>query len=433
MLLRKWETGERPDQLARILQHHLAHWGLRRFPSVGAYLAWEQQEVSAEALEQFERLAERRRKGTPLDDKAFYDFSAQPSLLPVLQSQRYDYYQTVGLAIASRIGEASAVLDFGCGVGILTTFYARLFPNRRFVGIDRSSASLEAATQKTKELGLSNVSFHCLGIDSGTSPPRETYDLILSSHALVQHEWDAGIPSESWRTFARKRDATHQLAFEHRTGLGAKLDWLSSALDAEGRMIVIEKTRPLARRIPFQRAMAARGFHMIEPPQPIRYWFFEEETADGPLYHLKKGKSLWVDWDESLEPDDGPQFDPLRLYRRATDVDVPLYENHKPSAQQVWERLNPRVLVKEATYEEADGRSFHVELGISGAHVYLYCANSFDQRQLVVYEREKAAALESYYKDIVEHMTRLSSLEDAVITRKEEEKDFRLEATPGFS
>lgn len=413
-------ADERVDQIARILQDHLAQWGLRRLASARAYLAWEQQEVSAEALQQFDRLAERRRRGGPLDDKAFYDLSAQPPLLAVLHSQRYDYYQTVGLAIALRIGEASAILDFGCGVGILTTFYARLFPDRRFVGIDRSSASIEAAKQKANELGLGNVRFLCLDIDSGASPPWETYELILSSHALVQHEWDSGIPSESWRTFARGRDATCQSAFERRMGLGTTLDWLSSALGEEGRMIVVEKTRQLARRVPFQRAVAARGFHLIEKPQPIRYRTLEDETEDGPLYHLKRGGHPWLEWDESPEPDDGPPVDPLRLGQRSTDADTPLYENHKPSAQQAWERLSPRIIVKEATYQEPDGRAFHVELGTSGAYVYLYCANSFDQRQLVVFESGRAAALANYYRDIVEHMSCFSSVEGSTMSEKGE-------------
>lgn len=411
---------ERLDQIARILQDHLAQWGLRRFASARAYLAWEQQEAPPEAFEQFDKLAKKRRRGDPLDDKAFYDLSAQPPLLSVLHSQRYDYYQTVGSAIISRIREASTILDFGCGVGILTTFYARLLPDRCFVGIDRSSASIEAAKRKADELGLGNVSFHCLDIDSGAHPPWETYDLILSSHALVQHEWDSGIPSESWQTFARGRDAARQSAFERRTGLGTTLDWLSSALAQEGRMIVVEKVRQLARRVPFQRAVAARGFHMLEKPQPIRYWTFEDETEDGPLYHLKKGGYSWLEWDESPEPDDGPRFDSLRLWRRSTDADAPLYENHKPSAQGAWERLSPRIVVKEANYQEPDGRAFHVELGTSGAYVYLYCANSFDQRQLVVYEREKAGALESYYRDIVEHMSCFSVVQDSTSSKKGE-------------
>ncbi|MFN3680838.1 MAG: methyltransferase domain-containing protein [Nitrospira sp.] len=415
-------ANEQVKQIDRILHDHLTQWGLRRLTSTRAYLAWEQREASAEDLAHFDRLAERRRGGDPLDDTAFYDLSVQPPLFAVLHSQRYDYYQTVGKAIASRIREASTILDVGCGAGILTTFYARLFPDRRFVGIDRSSVSIQVATQKAKELGLGNVSFRWLAIDSKASPPGETYDLILSSHVLVQHEWDSGIPSESWRTFARGRDAARQLAFERRTGVGAALDWLSRALAHEGRMIVVEKTRQLARRVPFQRAVAARGFHMIEKPQPIRYQLFEDAIDDGPLYHLKREGHSWLEWDESPEPDDNPPLNPLDLRYRPVAADAPLYENHKPSAQQAWERLNPRIIVKEATYQEPDGRAFHVELGTSGAYVYLYCANSFDQRQLVVYESRRAAVLEDYYRDITEHMISCSSVKDPAIGGKGESR-----------
>jgi hypothetical protein len=42
----------------------------------------------------------------------------------------------------------------------------------------------------------------------------------------------------------------------------------------------------------------------------------------------------------------------------------------------------------------------HVEWGRAGAFVYLYCANTFDQRQLVLIEPARAAVLETYYREI---------------------------------
>ena len=49
----------------------------------------------------------------------------------------------------SRIGAANRVLDFGCGVGILTTLYARHCPDTQFVGVDRSPGSIAAASPET--------------------------------------------------------------------------------------------------------------------------------------------------------------------------------------------------------------------------------------------------------------------------------------------
>jgi hypothetical protein len=43
----------------------------------------------------------------------------------------------------------------------------------------------------------------------------------------------------------------------------------------------------------------------------------------------------------------------------------------------------------------------HVELGRSDRLVYLYCANTFDQRQLVVMGTAQQEVLEQYYSEIL--------------------------------
>ena len=381
------------------LHDHLAWWGLTRFTTDREYFAWQQQELARADLNQLLAQVERKRSGDRRDDIAFYDMTAQPAVLPVLYSQRYDYYDTVGLRVMGRIGSATRVLDFGCGVGILTTFYARQFPDREFVGLDRSAVALAVAQQKASELGLANVHFDC--VDAETEQLSGRYDLIVATHALLQAEQDPGIPSESWRTFMRAHDAGRQASFEQRTGLGARLNRLSAVLGPNGRMIVCEKTRHLARRVPFQRALTERELQLAEPPELIRYQSVEEITNDGPLYHLEKGKPDITAWDELPEADNETLFDPLNPQRSPLVADGPLYENHQPSAQLAWERLNDRRVMQETTRQEPDGREVHVELGTSEGLVYLYCANTFDQRQLVIVEPTRAAMLNSYYQDII--------------------------------
>lgn len=385
--------------LQQSLHEHLAWWGLTRFTTDREYFAWQQQQLSRADLNQLHAHVERKRSGDRRDEIAFYDLTAQPAVLPVLYSQRYDYYDRVGLRVTARVGSATRVLDFGCGVGILTTFYARQFPDREFVGLDRSAGSLAVAQQKASELGLANIRFDC--VDAETEPLSGWYDLIVATHALLQAEQDPGIPSESWRTFRRAHDAGQQPSFEQRTGLGARLNRLSAVLGPNCRMIVCEKARQLARRVPFQRALAERGLQLAEPPELIRYQSIEEVTDDGPLFHLQKGKVGITAWDESPEPDDEAPFDPLDPPRSPPEADVPLYENHRPSAQAAWERLNDRQVTQEITHQEPDGRQVHVELGRSEGLVYLYCANTFDQRQLVIVEPARAAMLDSYYREII--------------------------------
>jgi SAM-dependent methyltransferase len=341
---------------------------------------------------------EQKRGGSTADEVLFYDATAHPNILPVLYSQQYDYYLAIGSRVADRMSGAQSILDVGCGVGILTTFYARQHPDKAFIGIDRSPASIARAQEQAKALGLTNVQFECLDLDHTT--PTRSFDLILTTHALVQAELDPGIPSRRWNTFERTGEGQQQADFERRTGIDTRLDRMRVLLSVQGRMIVFEKTRQLARRVPLQRALAARDLGLIEQPELIRYRLVEEVADDGPFYVLGRGASGQLLWDESPEPDEGRPFDRATLKTGLTDPDAPLYENHWPSAQRAWEQLHDKHLLKETTCQEPDGRQLHIELGQAEEGVYLYCANTLDQRQLVLVEPARTVMLESYYQKI---------------------------------
>jgi SAM-dependent methyltransferase len=381
------------------LEAHLAGWCLRQFTSDKAYFQWQRETLSPTEITALHRQVEQKRGGSSADEVAFYDATTHSNILPVLYSQQYDYYLAIGARVADRIGEARSILDVGCGVGILTTFYARQYPDKIFVGIDRSPDSIVRSQEQSKALGLTNVRFECLDLDH--TAPTCSYDLILATHALVQAEQDPGIPSRSWSTFDRAGEGQQQADFERRTGISVRLDRLSACLVQTGRMIVFEKTRQLARRVPLQRALAARDLGLIEQPELIRYRIIEEIADDGPFYVLGMGASRQIVWDESPEPDEGRPFDRSQLKTGSTVPDAPLYENHWPSAQFAWEQLYDKHLFKETTRQEPDGRQLYVELGQAEEWVYLYCANTFDQRQLVIVEPARMVMLESYYQEIV--------------------------------
>ena len=382
------------------LEAHLAEWGLRHFISDEAYFDWQRRMLAPEEIAALHASVEKKRLGTTEDETAFYDLSAAPRVLPVLYSQRVEYYRAVGPLVAARLADAATILDVGCGPGILTTYYARRNPLARVTGIDRSSVCIAEAQRKTEALHLENVRFECS--DLAAAPRGETYDCIVATHALVQSEQDPGLPSRNWRTFERAQDPLAQSAFERRTGLGPRLDRIVGATAPQGRIIVFEKTRQPARRVPVQRAFAARGLHLTEPPRPVRYAVVEDITEDGPLYVLARHAVDGIPWSELPEPDEGRPFDPGRPHSGAAGADVPLYENHWPSAQQVWEQLRDKTVVREDTSEESDGRQLHVELGTTEGLRYLYCANTFDQRQLVIVEPARAELLHTYYQEIIQ-------------------------------
>ncbi|MDR4480887.1 MAG: methyltransferase domain-containing protein [Nitrospira sp.] len=389
------------DEIRASLHDHLAAWGLRHVESDAAYFAWQRDVFTLQELANLHRHIEAKRQAAdgPAAEIAFYDLTAQPRSIPALYSQRYEYYCEVGARVARHLAGAPTMLDVGCGIGILTTFYAKRCPESTVVGIDRSPASIDLARRRAKELGLNNVRFECFDVEQRDLAGH--FDLIIATHTLLQAEQDPGVPSRDWRTFERSADAQAQQRFEQRTGVGIRLDRLRTGLTSHGRMVVFEKTRQLARRIPFQRALADRGFRLLAEPEPVRYRLVEEVTDDGPLYLLGLGvpEQAWP-WDEAPEADGMPPLDVESLHAVPAQGEQPLYDNHECSAQQVWMSLSGKQVTSQMTCDESDGRQLHVEWGRVGEWNYLYCANTFDQRQFVLIEPARAAVLENYYREI---------------------------------
>ena len=468
---------------------HLAAWGLRNFPDEDSYYAWQRQSLSGEQLRLLQQAAQTRREGGGADQD-FYDLAASPEILPVLYSQRYGYYHVLGPAIADALEGGERVLDVGCGVGILTTWYATCFPNVTFLGIDRSLKSIKVARQYAQSVHLENVSFSHCDVPQHEIPG--TFDAIVSTQALFQSESDPGLPSRSWTTFERARDERQQRSLEERTGIGPRLDWLLNVLAPSGRFVFFEKAVHPGRRTLFQRALEARGCVAVTEPRLLTYSELGEPLEEGPLYVVKRGPAFpAVAFREDVRHDpqqglyrcQGPhadfvyarlpkddahsekvgatfdrngwyetgrtggglgyvrlmihgtfsgllvgmeEFQPLmvelvrhtmrqgqepvetRLTRlwpeqaSGSAEQVPLYENHFPVAEQVWRKLPDRVVLQEQTDEEADGRQRHIEYGRCAGNVhYLYWANTFDQRQIVIMEQERSALLETYFAESI--------------------------------
>jgi len=483
-------------ELSHRIEQHLQSWGLKLFKNEPDYFQWQRSVLSAADLSSLQQLIKYRQdQDNPTADIQFYDLAAAPEILPVLYSQRYRFFSEVGVAIAQRLASARCVLDFGCGVGILTTFWASAFPDIEFVGIDRSSKSIAAAAEQAIQRQLPNIRFESCQVphDKMTG----IYDCIVSTHALFQAENSPGLCSADWNTFARSHDSARQREAEEQTGVGERLDELCQVLSASGKMILCEKTRHLGRRILLQQAFTQRELQLTSTPMSLAYETVGEPVEDGPLYEIvREGHEPALDWSEEPEWKKGQSlYDcsgdvvrqmslALELFQNApsdkiqlkeviggctlqvgvwrnaisygylsttsgfqgmllgsvrdspvivqswkrftamTELEiqelileiwgqedvtpaqepVPGYENHTVAAQEVWSALPDRTIQKEQTFRESDGRAMHIELGHSGALTYIYWANTYDQRQLMLVDSRHDDWLVSYYQESLAEM-----------------------------
>ncbi len=482
--------------LQRQLDDHLQSWGLKQFQTEAAYYQWQETVLSVSTLSSLQQFSQHRQQAEDSSrDICFYDLAATPEILPVLYSQRYHFFRELGVAIAERLATAKRVLDFGCGVGILTTFWATLFPDIEFVGLDRSPQSIAMASEQAAQRQLRNVRFEQAHIPRDVI--RGLYDCLISTHVLFQSEVDPGLSSTNWMTFDRTQDRSLQQGIEERTGVGERLDALCRALTKNGKLLLCEKTQHLGRRVFFQRVLAHRGFQNLGEPKMVTYTLIDERIEDGPLYEVVRGSGMSAfPWDEQPEWQEGQSLyvcsgevardicsvldigpssishnvrpnthsgqsqlqlgtwgrvmtfgivstsqgffglmwgsvrdevllgQSLTRFETMTEEDilesvqhiwdiretaglhesVPWYENHTSAAQTIWQSFPDRVIKEEDTFLGTDGRAMHIELGLTGPFMYVYWANTYDQRQLIMASALRADWLVGYYRESLSDM-----------------------------
>lgn len=78
--------------------------------------------------------------------------------------------------------EPKTVLDVGCDIGVLTCFYALLFPEATITGIDHCPEAIACATRLVERLQLRNVEFQQADmLDLPDHLKGQTFDLVFST------------------------------------------------------------------------------------------------------------------------------------------------------------------------------------------------------------------------------------------------------------
>ena len=150
------------------LGKHLARYGLRHFGDEARYWEWGGRHLSPGQAAKIEAFMDSKAEGTmsPQSRREFYDYLADPTVAVVVHSMKAGAIRASGAWIASQLGEGVDVLDVGCGLGYLTTWYSQQPGVGRVVGIDESEPTVALAASRASVLGVSKTIFLATAAES---------------------------------------------------------------------------------------------------------------------------------------------------------------------------------------------------------------------------------------------------------------------------
>jgi len=99
----------------------------------------------------------------------------------------HNVYSPAGkrVLLQAGLGKGMKVVDFGCGVGVVTRMLAELVgPSGHVIGVDVAAAQLQEARKLCEQEGLNNVSF-LEASASSTGLPRNSFDLVYCRFLLL--------------------------------------------------------------------------------------------------------------------------------------------------------------------------------------------------------------------------------------------------------
>lgn len=140
-------------------------------------------------LKRLEQLSRPLNKGRPkkADVVAFYEFMASPRLASWGHSNKADAIRVTGEFVVETL-EGKHILDVGCNMGYLTSWYARQNPAAQVLGIDLSPSCIESAQRQAVKLGITNLRYAVA--DGGRFSPDQLFDSIVDTQGMIDAQTD---------------------------------------------------------------------------------------------------------------------------------------------------------------------------------------------------------------------------------------------------
>jgi 2-polyprenyl-3-methyl-5-hydroxy-6-metoxy-1,4-benzoquinol methylase len=177
-------TARIGDFMRDRLLNHFREYGLEHFCDEAVYDTWLREKLGRR-LEKINRMRNRfpmEGPGDPGETRGFFDYISDPRTYGPLSSGQADDLAQAALAITNAIEGRARVLEVGCAVGMMSTWFARADAERSVVGIDFAGACVVRARRKASALRVPNVSFE-VG-DVTRNLPEGPFDAIVDAATL---------------------------------------------------------------------------------------------------------------------------------------------------------------------------------------------------------------------------------------------------------
>lgn len=128
-----------------------------------------------------------REEGHDVDVYSLKNNTLSLSIDVTSQYHNQMYSEFLSWFLRRKFPKPKSLLDVGCDNGILSCFYAMLYPEAEVVGIDRCERGIACACQLASMLELTNIRFEVRDLlNLEEASPDQSFDLIVST--AVFHE-----------------------------------------------------------------------------------------------------------------------------------------------------------------------------------------------------------------------------------------------------
>ena len=166
------------------IRSHLESFGIRHFEEA-EYWKWGGGKIGARRVRALNRLRAplAQEIATHGQRQRFYEYIATEQIVNVVASMKADAIAASGLAAQKYLAKCERIIDLGCSVGYLTTWYAKQLPLASIVGIDCVPANITTAVSEAAKRGLDNCGFQVA--DAGMLATSHPFDAIVDTQTLL--------------------------------------------------------------------------------------------------------------------------------------------------------------------------------------------------------------------------------------------------------